>query len=66
MYHYVKNGKPFQSETPLYYFKWVYGNSYIEFGMHGTEAEYKKSCEKDDRKDRKLIKKDKLEEGFTS
>lgn len=48
MHHYIKNGKPFQSETPLFYFGWVYGTGHVEFGLHGTEADYAASRATDD------------------
>jgi hypothetical protein len=47
MHHYIKNGKPFQSPSPIFYFAWVYGNGSTTFGMHGTEADYAESCKND-------------------
>ena len=49
MYHYIKNGKHFASEEPIYYFEWVYGDSHVSFGMHGTEAEYAAKVEEEKR-----------------
>ena len=49
MHHYIKDGKPFESETPLYYFAWVYGHGHVTFGMHGSEVEYQAKVEQNKR-----------------
>ncbi len=40
MHHYIKNGKPFASKEPIYFFEWVYGTGHVKFGKHCTQAEY--------------------------
>lgn len=66
MHHYVKNGKPFESELPIYYFEWIYGNCGSAFGMFGTKEEYNARCVLDKDKDlkweKKLIKKELVKE----
>lgn len=57
MHHYIKNGKPFASTEPLYYFEWVYGGGNVVFGFHGTEAEYAVEVERDKSSNRRLTKK---------
>lgn len=39
-FFYIKNGKSFVSESPIYFFEWVYPGGTVTFGFHGTEAEY--------------------------
>ena len=45
MHHYIKNGKPFDSPDPIYYFEWIVQNGTVSFGFHGTESEYNEHCE---------------------
>ena len=40
LYRYEKNGKPYISDAPLFYFEWSYGPMRAIFGMHGTQAEW--------------------------
>jgi hypothetical protein len=56
MHYYIKNGKSFASEHPIYYFEWVYGNGQTTFGMHGTETEYSEDADSDPCPDRKLVR----------
>lgn len=39
-FKYIKNGKPFVSDEPIYFFEWIYKGGSVSFGMHGTQKEY--------------------------
>jgi len=44
-YHYIKNGKPFQSPEPLFSFIWTCGEKgTAEFGTIETQSEYDAEC----------------------
>jgi hypothetical protein len=58
MYSYIKNGKPFESAVPLYFFEWKYEGGSVYFGLHGSEDEYEESWKRDPNKhDRRLMRK---------
>ena len=62
MHHYIKNGRPFQSNDPIFFYEWVYGAGHVTFGMHGTELEYAQHCDCDAWPDRKLVRKEAVPE----